>query len=310
MTTTTREIALDVRPLTAVIGAEIHGVDLSRPLDELTVSEIRQALLQWRVVFFCDQDITPEQQIAFGRNFGTVTPAHPLGDAIEGYEKVKPVDADRQRHRTIQPGQDPSTVGDRNRRWHTDITPVVNPAAASILKAVVVPSYGGDTLWTNLVAAYEGLSQPIRDLIDGLQAVHSFGRAGRLPVTDDNPRRRTYATTHPVVRVHPETGEKGLFVNPQFTRYISGIPTREGDVILELLYAQLARPEYTVRFRWEPGSIAFWDNRATAHLAAVDVDHAAYERFLHRITLTGDVPVGPDGYRSEALIGDPFGIED
>ena len=184
-----------------------------------------------------------------------------------------------------------------------------NPALGSILKAVVIPPYGGDTGFTNLVAAYEGLSEDIRRFIDGLRAVHKwhFGRFGRAREDAPPPDGPAPAAVHPVVRVHPETGEKGLFVNPRFTRYIVGLSTRESDAILHLLFGQLGRPEYQVRFRWQPGSIAFWDNRATAHLAAVDMRHNDYERRLHRITLTGDVPVGPSGFRSEVLVGEPFG---
>lgn len=307
-TTASTTTTLDVRPLTAVIGAELHGVDLREPLAPEVVSQIREALLRWRVVFFRRQDITAEQQIVFGRQFGEVTPAHPLGNPIEGYDQVKPVEADQQRAAVKGTDDLGPPKEERDRRWHTDITPVINPAAASILKAVVVPPFGGDTLWTSLVAAYQGLSEPIRDLVDRLHAVHSFGPAPDLSLPEDSNRgTRGYASVHPVVRVHPETGERGLFVSPQFTRYIVGLSKREGTAVLELLYAQLARPEYTVRFRWEPGSIAFWDNRATAHLAAVDVDHADYERYLERITLTGDIPVGPDGYRSQSLVGGVFG---
>jgi alpha-ketoglutarate-dependent sulfate ester dioxygenase len=305
---TTTATAIDVRPLTAVIGAELHGVDLREPLSPEVVAEIKDALLKWRVVFFRGQDINPAQQIAFGRYFGEVTPAHPLGNPIEGYDQVKPVDADRQRREVVGPEDLGAPKEERDRRWHTDITPVVNPAAASILRAVVVPEVGGDTMWTNLVAAYQGLSAPIRDLVDRLHAVHSFGPAPDLTLPEGTNRgTRGYASVHPVVRVHPETGERGLFVSPNFTRYIVGLSKREGTAILELLFTQLARPEYTVRFRWAPRSIAFWDNRATAHLAAVDVDHADYERYLERITLTGDVPVGPDGYRSQSLVGGFFG---
>jgi len=303
----TAGLGIDIRPLSAVIGAEIFGVDLREPLEPNVVTEIRQALLKWRVVFFRDQFIDAAQQIAFAQQFGEITPAHPNGGHIDGYDEVKPVTAEQQRDSVKRVGEAPEFQGDKQRRWHTDITPVVNPALASVLRAVVVPPYGGDTLWTNLVAAYEGLSEPVRGFIDALQAVHSFGGGTRVHGRGANYGESRYSSVHPVVRVHPETGEKGLFVNPNFTRYIVGLTPREGSAILELLYAQLARFEYTVRFRWAPGSIAFWDNRATAHLAAVDIDHADYERYLERVTLVGDVPVGPDGFRSQALVGDEFG---
>lgn len=304
---TPTELSLDVRPLSAVIGAEIFGVDLREPLESSVITEIRQALLRWRVVFFRDQFINADQQIAFAKQFGEITPAHPNGEHIDGYDEVKPITSEQQRNSVKREGEAPEFQGDKARRWHTDITPVLNPALASVLRAVVVPPYGGDTLWTNLVAAYEGLSPSIKDLIDHLQAVHSFGGGTRVFGRNYENGETKFASVHPVVRVHPETGEKGLFVSPNFTRYIVGLKPREGNVILELLYSELARHEYTVRFRWQPGSIAFWDNRATAHLAAVDIDHADYDRYLERVTLVGDVPVGPDGFRSEPLIGDLFG---
>jgi taurine dioxygenase len=259
------ELGLDVRPVSAVIGAEIHGVDLREPLEPTEISEIRQALLQWKVVFFRDQFIDADEQIAFAKQFGEITPAHPNGEHIDGYDEVKPVTAEQQRHSVKRPGEEPALQGDKARRWHTDITPVVNPALASVLRAVVVPPYGGDTLWTNLIAAYNGLSKPTQDLIDNLHAVHSFGGTRAISRSLQRSDREPFASVHPVVRVH------------------------------------------TVRFRWQPGSIAFWDNRCTAHLAAVDIDHADYERYLERVTLVGDIPVGPDGYRSEALVGELFG---
>jgi taurine dioxygenase len=294
--------------MTAVIGAEIFGVNLHEKLDNSEIHAIRQALLRWRVVFFRDQHIASAEQVAFARQFGEVTPAHPNGGNVDGYAEVKPVTFEQQKYSVGRPEDELEFQGDRARRWHTDITPMVNPALASVLRAVVIPPYGGDTLFTNLVAAYEGLSAPLRGMIDNLHAVHSFGgetRAfARRRASED---REPFSSVHPIVRVHPETGEKGLFVNPNFTRYVVGMPRREGDAILELLYAQLARHEYTVRFRWQLGSLAFWDNRSTAHLAAVDIDHAEYERYLERVTLVGDIPVGPDGYHSESIVGDFFG---
>ena len=169
--------------------------------------------------------------------------------------------------------------------------------AASILRAETVPPYGGDTSWSNLVAAYEGLPEPFRELADKLRAKHSFA-----------PDYGKFAAIHPVVRVHPETGERALFVSPGFTRHsreIVGLSKRHSECLLGLLYEQIARQEYTVRFRWEPGSVAFWDNRATAHLAPNDLGHLDYERVMYRITLNGDVPVGPDGRESELVEGEP-----
>jgi alpha-ketoglutarate-dependent taurine dioxygenase len=298
---------LDVRPLTALIGAEVHGIDLREPLDAETVREIRDTLLHWKVVFFRDQAITREQQIAFGRCFGEVTPAHPVNSAVEGAPKeIYGVDAVNQRKAFHDLGKREDGQSQFQRRrvaryrgWHTDITFVANPALASILRGVDVPAHAGDTLWTNLAAAYEELSPKVKDLIDSLQAVHQWPDSSKGPAP---------SAVHPVVRVHPETGKKNLFVNPNFTRYILDVSYLESQAILNLLYDQLAKPEFQVRFHWEPNSIAFWDNRATAHLAAVDIGHTEENRHMERITITGDVPVGPDGFRSEVLVGDLFGL--
>ncbi|MEA2640237.1 MAG: alkyl sulfatase [Chloroflexota bacterium] len=302
---TSAATAFDVRPLTALIGAEIHGVDLTRPLDARTVQQIYETLLRWKVVFFRDQDITPEQQIIFGRYFGEITPAHPVNGPIdEAHPQIMGVDAERQRKyqqeaREAGARRDDGRRGTRHRGWHTDITFVQNPALASILKAVNVPAYAGDTIWTNLVAAYQALSPAVRDFVDNLRAVHQWPDDSKGPAP---------SAIHPVVRVHPQTGERALFVNPNFTRYILDLSPLESETILGLLYDVLTRPDLTVRFHWEPNSIAFWDNRATAHLAAVDIAHVEFERRLHRITITGDVPIGPNGFRSEALVGDLFGV--
>jgi alpha-ketoglutarate-dependent sulfate ester dioxygenase len=189
--------------------------------------------------------------------------------------------------------------------WHTDITFVVNPAAASILRGAAIPPYGGDTMWTNLVAAYEDLSDPIRELLDHLQAVHKWHGYDRDVKEGYDPSAQP-ASVHPVVRVHPVTGERALFVNPLFTRYIVGLSDRENRQILDLLFGQIARPEFTVRFRWRTDSVAFWDNRATAHLGPVDLSTSDAPRRVERVTIQGDVPVGPDGFESVALQGERF----
>jgi len=308
---------LDIRPLSAVIGAEVDGVDLSQPLEPETVAQIRQALLRWRVVFFRDQPITGEQQIAFGRAFGELDPGHPVGGEGEEYPELLTLDASRRGRRATElrgvNSSDPAYARAENHDpaygWHTDLTFVANPAWGTILRAEVVPDHAGDTQWTNLVAAYEGLSAPIQAAVDRLHAVHQW-HSGRFGiVAEENPvAEPVLSAVHPVVRVHPETGEKAVFVNPHFTRYIVGLSKRESDAILRILYEQLSRYEYTVRFRWRPGSIAFWDNRATAHLAAVDILHAGeVERRLQRVTLSGDLTVGPDGFRSQPLVGGLFG---
>jgi len=302
-----------VRPVAGHIGADIDGVDLSRPLEDATVEQLKEALRRHRVIFFRDQRLDHAAQIAFARNFGELTYAHPHDEAPpEDHPEIFTIDPRRYEERY---GPD---YREQNRRrqysyftgWHTDVTAAVNPPAGSILRAEVVPEFGGDTQWTNLVAAYEGLSEPVRALVDTLRAEHRYGGSDR-PTGDSAYARRVndnlLVAEHPVVRVHPETGEKGLFVNPGFTSHIVGVTPRESRAVLDLLYAEITRPEYTVRFRWAPGSVAFWDNRATAHLAPRDIEHLDVERRLHRVTLIGDRPVGPDGRPSELLAGRPFG---
>ena len=296
--------AVEVRPQSGWTGAEIHGVDLTAPLSEQQIAEIRAALLTWKVVFFRDQFIGHDDHVRFARAFGAPTPAHPLFDAIPdpNYPAIYPIFRDRFKSRYA------TNDGYDRPRWHADVTAALNPPAASILRAEVVPPYGGDTQWSNTVAVYEGLSAPLRKLADGLRAVHRFSPPDGATATEDYARRvarRPLLTEHPVVRVHPETGEKALYVNPGFTSHIVDVSPHESRRLLGLFYDELARPEYTVRFKWEPGSIAFWDNRAAVHLAPRDLtlDH---DRRLYRVTLVGDIPQGPDGRTSVALDGEPF----
>ena len=234
-----------------------------------------------------------------------MTFAHPLGEPepVPGFPQLKPVD------RKLYERQYGFRTGGP---WHTDVTAAINPPAASVLRAVNVPSVGGDTQWSNLVAAYEGLSAPLRTLADTLKAEHSFN--GRQYETRDNKFADRIAVNplvsiHPVIRVHPETGERALFVNPGFVSRIVDVSPQESKLLLELFFNQVTKPAYTTRFRWNNGDIAFWDNRATVHLAPQDLDHLDIERLLYRTTITGDVPVGVDGYRSEVVHGEAFSAE-
>jgi taurine dioxygenase len=298
---------IEVKPVAGFIGAEIGGVDLSQTLHDDVVKEIRQALLKWKVVFFRNQNIDHAAQIAFTSRFGEVTYAHPHEDEpIDGFEQILPIDRSRYERRN---GLRRSSY---ESRWHTDVTAVVNPPAASILRAVNVPSIGGDTQWTNLVAAYEGLSAPLRALADTLKAEHRFNARLNIPSNSKLAQRiaaNPLVSIHPVVRVHPETGERALFVNPGFTSHILDVSPQESELLLELFFKQITKPAYTTRFRWNNGDIAFWDNRATAHLAPQDIDHIEVERVLYRTTIKGDVPVGVDGFRSQIVEGEAFGTE-
>jgi alpha-ketoglutarate-dependent sulfate ester dioxygenase len=300
MSTTIDPTAFDVRPAAGHIGAEVSGVDLATSLDPVTVGELRAALLRWKVLFFRDQPMTQAQHIAFGRAFGEVTPAHPTLPAMFA-DHPEILLLDNQQHAS----QDGPRI---ESRWHTDVTFLANPPMGSILRGVIVPPYGGDTQWTNLAVAYERLSEPIRSMIDTLHAVHHnqlpIARGEMSAELQQQFQSRDIRAVHPVVRVHPETGEKILFVNPNFTSHVVELSRQEGRHLLAMLYEHLANPEFTVRFRWQPDSVAFWDNRATAHLVPTDVPPGLH-RSMQRITLAGDVPVGPDGSRSYALTGDP-----
>lgn len=297
---------IEVRPVAGYIGAEIGGVDLAARLSDQAVQEIRSALLKHKVVFFRNQKrVGHGEQVAFAGRFGEVTYAHPHEDEpFAEHPEILPIDNKRFEQRYGR------RIASYESRWHTDVTAAVNPPAASILRAVKVPSFGGDTTWTNLVAAYENLSAPLRALADQLRAEHRFG----IHLQDSSKylariRENPLVSIHPVVRVHPETGERALFVSPGFTSHIVGIPRHESDALLGLFFEQIARPAFTVRFRWEPGDIAFWDNRATAHLAPQDINHLDVERVLYRVTLTGDIPVGVDGVKSEIVEGKIFSTE-
>lgn len=302
-----RVTQLEIKRVAGHIGAEIRGIDLAQAQSDATIQVIRDALLRHKVLFFRDQQIGHPEQIAFTARFGQVTYAHPLEDE-PNQEHPEILAIDRRRYERKD--------GRRytyESRWHTDVTAVVNPPAGSILRAVDVPEFGGDTTWTNLVAAYEGLSEPLRTLADGLRAEHRFNARQRFRESDNPFVRRAAAnpqvSIHPVVRVHPETGERALFVNPGFTSHILDLSQRESDLLLELFFDQVTKPAYTVRFHWNPGDIAFWDNRATAHLGPQDLDHLDLERVLFRTTIVGDVPVGVSGFRSQLVQGQVFGVD-
>jgi alpha-ketoglutarate-dependent sulfate ester dioxygenase len=301
-----------VSPVAGRIGAQIEGVDISSPLNEETISVIQQALDSWRVVFFRDQHLDHATQIAFGRQFGELTYAHPHDDTPpESYPEIYTVDARRFRQRYGIDDEPKLRKYSYTSGWHTDVTPAINPPAGSILRADVIPGYGGDTSFTNLVAAYEGLSEPVKQFVDTLRAEHRYGANwSGLPRERSGFTERfeqhSLVSHHPVVRVHPRTGEKALFVNPVFTDHILDVSPIESRLILGYLFDEITRPEYTVRFRWEPGSVAFWDNRATSHLGPQDLGHLNVERVLHRVTLIGEIPVGPDGRESDLLEGTRF----
>ncbi|MYS16963.1 TauD/TfdA family dioxygenase [Streptomyces sp. SID4982] len=302
---------VEVRPVAGHIGAEITGVDLAAPLDDSLVALIRDAMLRWKVVFFRGQRLDHAGHVAFARRFGEPVVLRKRGSASpEGFPEVETT-ADRLELGGRFGMEQEEWLRRRRhtllRGWHCDHGARIDPPAATILRAETVPPYGGDTTWANLAAAYAGLSAPVRAFADGLRAEHRLGVGYQPRPGDDAYMRhlldRQVASEHPLVRVHPETGERVLFVNGYYLEQISGVSRPESAALLEMLLEQVVRPEYTVRFRWEPGSVAFWDNRATVHLAPGDNVHPDHPRIMHRVMLTGDVPVGVDGIASKPLTG-------
>ena len=296
--------SIEISPLTLHVGAEIAGVDLSKPLPPEQVRDIRGALLQWKVIFFRDQPMTHRQHIDFSRQFGEVTPGHVVYGSDSEFPEIYAIS----KHRTANHFQDQVLLRAWT-GWHTDITAAINPPMASILRGVIVPPYGGDTQWTNMMAAYDALSPAMRGFVDGLRGIHRNGSPQNVQANDeysDKIRNRTLVSEHPLVRVHPETGERALYAGPSHLKSIVGLTPREGQALMELLWEHMVRPEFTVRFKWEPGSVAFWDNRSVCHLAPRDIFASEFDREFYRTTLVGDVPVGIDGESSTSHEGDPI----
>jgi len=295
---------IDIAPLALTIGAEVSGVDLSRPMTPAVRSAVNDAFLKWKVLFFRDQNLDHAEHVAFARQMGDPTIGHAVFGHVEGFPEIYSVAKFRtaQAHRTARIQR--AWTG-----WHTDITAAINPPKASILRGVTIPPYGGDTLWTDLGAAYQGLSEPMRAFVEGLRGIHRFEApkgASKDDAYAESVERRVMESEHPLVRVHPETGERLLYVSPTFLKSVVGLHPRESENLLELLWEHAVRQEYTVRFKWRAGDIAMWDNRATAHLAPTDIFETDHDRQLYRITLVGDVPVGVDGKESRSLQGEPI----
>jgi taurine dioxygenase len=273
---------ITVRPIAPALGAEISGVDLSQPLGNQAFQEIHDALMAHQVIFFRDQDITPEQHVAFGKAFGTLQ-VHPFAPQLDGYPEILVIENDEAR---------PSKINN----WHTDVTFMAEPPMGSILHGKEIPEVGGDTMWASMYLAYEALSPTMQRLLDGLVAIHDFTHnfGKRLLRQPGGPEKlkRAQATMppaeHPVIRTHPVTGRKGIFVNSGFTTEIKGMNPNESRAILEMLYEHCRQPEFTCRFPWRRNSIAFWDNRCTQHYPIADYWPA--RRRMHRVTVNGDRP--------------------
>ena len=279
-----RNSQIEVRPIAGSIGAEIHGVDVSQDLDDRTVRDIRQALLDHCVIFFRNQTLDAERHKAFSRRFGKLF-IHPNYKGMQADPEVIQI--------TREPG-DKKIVGEE---WHADTTMVSEPPMGAILYAIEVPPYGGDTLFANQYQAYEALSDGMKTMIGSLKAVHSdrkvAGPAAAMnaqrstKVREDASWRET-VSTHPVVATHPETGRKLLYVNHSYTTSFEGMTEDESRPLLNFLLDHGHRPEFTCRFRWAKGSVTFWDNRSVKHLAVNDA--GPYRRHMRRVQISGDRP--------------------
>jgi alpha-ketoglutarate-dependent taurine dioxygenase len=276
---------LEFQRLEPTIGARVHGVDLARATDD-QVRDLRAALAEYKVLFFSGQhDLHPDSQIALGRRLGEVTESHPVVPGVdENHPEIYELD---------------SNTGGFADIWHTDVTFVRRPPLGSILRAVVLPPTGGDTQWADLELAYDSLSEPVRRLADQLVAVHDGNREWGYYLAQREERTKwegeefkaLVPIEHPVVRVHPETGRRSLFVNPGFVSHIAGVSDAESRHLLDLFYAHITKPEHIVRHRWSVGDVVMWDNRSTVHYA--NRDYGTQRRVMHRITLRGDRPVAP-----------------
>jgi taurine dioxygenase len=288
-------MAIEIRKVTANIGARVEGVDITRPLDEETYTALREALNAHKALVFDAEGLDDAGQQAFARHFGDITAAHPTVSSVDGAPNVLPVD---------------SEGGRAANHWHTDVTFVLNPPQATSLHSITVPPYGGETLIASSAAAYRNLPESLRNLADTLWAEHTNDYDYAVPeedVDEVQAARRAqftsikYRTVHPVVRVHPLTGERGLFIGG-FAQRIVGLSPGESRKILDLLQAYVVRPENILRHRWSPNQLVVFDNRITQHYAVDNYD--GLPRRLHRVTVAGDIPVGIEGKESYVIEGD------
>lgn len=274
--------AIQVKRIAGALGAEVSGLDLARPLSDQQASALRAAWLEHLVLFFRDQPLMPAQYMAFARRIGQPV-EYPFVKGIEGYPEI--IEVKKLEHETVNFGG----------IWHSDTAYLEEPPMASMLLARELPPYGGDTLFANMYLAYETLSEGMRRMLDPLTAINSSARADVTRTREDRLKsdgrsgaKKEYAAEHPVVRTHPETGRKALYVNVAHTARFGGMTEEESAPVLEYLFRHQTRPEFTCRFSWRVGSLALWDNRCTQHNPVND--YHGYRRLMHRITLAGDKP--------------------
>lgn len=272
-----------ILPVAGSLGAEIHGVDLRQPLDDETYAEIKQALLENLVIFFRDQDITPEQQIAFGRRFGELH-IHPFIPSLKEHKEIIVLRAKNGEVENLRLAN----------AWHEDLSYTYDPPLAAILRSVTCPERGGDTMWVNLYKAYDTLSDTMKQFIGGLKAWHDVTKTYRRQELQREGGAAQYWATyqktppalHPLVVTHPETGKKLLYVSELTTTHVEGLKPRESDALLRMLFEHIDWKELHCRFYWRQHSIAMWDNRCTAHYAVGDY---TTPREMHRVTVVGKV---------------------
>jgi taurine dioxygenase len=270
---------MKIRRMAGALGAELSGVDLAADLSDETIAAIRAAFTQYQVIFFRDQTLTPEQQVRFGRRFGPLN-VHPYVAGMDGHPEVMEI---------VKEPEDKVNFGGG---WHSDMSFLERPSIGSILYALEVPDYGGDTLFASQAAAFEALSPGLRKTLEGLNAVHSAGREYSAQGHSAQSRKSMKVAeaeglagefTHPMVLAHPETGRKALYVNPAFTMRIEGWSRRESKALLNFLFEHSRQEAFTCRFRWEAGSVAFWDNRSVWHYALND--YPGQRRHMRRVTV-------------------------
>ena len=272
---------LEIKPVAGALGAEIHGLDLCQTLDDESRRCLRDLLNEHEVIFFRDQDISPARQKELALALGPLQ-THPAYATVEGYPEITILESTADKPTRIE-------------AWHSDMTFRQHPPMATVLRSVIVPPRGGDTLWSSMTAAYDALSAPLQGFLEGLIAVHDFAHGFKESLVEPGGRERfttaiaTYPPVrHPVIRTHPETGRKVIFVNSLFTTHIEGLSPAESDSLLQFLFRHITTAEYTCRFQWQPHSVAIWDNRSTQHKPINDY-FPAHRRLL-RITIDGDKP--------------------
>jgi len=273
--------SLEIRPVTPIMGAEIGGIDLAQPLDEETVDSLNQALLDYQLLAFRDQDVPLDRLIEFARHFGNVS-LPPVGQPHPEHPEAMVFDLTEPR-------------GAGADIWHIDAVYTKTPPKATILQAITLPEFGGDTFFGNMVAAYEALSPPLREMLSELRAVHDVTEPMRRAVNKriyepeelETMRKENPPVDHPLVRTHPETGRKSLFVSENTTTKILGLTQRENDLLLPFLFHHVTSEEFQCRIRWDPHTIAFWDQRCTVHYAVPDYHE---RRVMYRLSIDGDVP--------------------